>query len=149
MRNVAVLLGSVLFLVNLAFAQDEAAKDLKRMEGTWSATILEIAGRPTTDEEKKQVKISVVIEGNKYRTLVDDKQVDHGTIKLDPTKKPKTIDAMPEEGPHKGKTLAGSYHLEGDEMKIVFDDPGKDRPTEFKTREGTGQVLAHYKRVKK
>jgi uncharacterized protein (TIGR03067 family) len=67
--------------------------------------------------------------------------------KIDPSKKPKHSDATFTEGELTAKTL-GIYEVDGDNMKICYGLPGKDRPTEFSSKPGSGQVLIVYKRDK-
>jgi len=71
-----------------------------------------------------------------------------GAFKVDATKKPKTMDMTPSEGRYKDKTLLGIYELDGDTLKICFAEPGKDRPTDFTSKAGSGVVLAIHKREK-
>ena len=49
-----------------------------------------------------------------------------GTFKLDPTKKPRTIDLTLDD-----KTSQGIYELNGDSLKIVLAEPGQPRPKDF------------------
>jgi len=51
-------------------------------------------------------------------------------------------------GPDKGKTLLGIYELSDDAYKVCFAAPGKDRPTEFNSKEGSGNRLIVMKREK-
>jgi uncharacterized protein (TIGR03067 family) len=128
--------------------EDEVKKELAKMEGTWTIVIHESNGKKQTDEEVKAVKMKLVVKGDKYTVFLDDKPLTQGTLKLDPSKKPKTIDAVADDGPFKGTAMPGIYELEGDDMKVNFGQPGAARPTEFKTKEGSNQVLIGYKRVK-
>jgi uncharacterized protein (TIGR03067 family) len=54
-------------------------------------------------------------------------------FKIDPAKKPKEFDMIPLEGPpqEKGQTFKGIYELKGDDLTMVFRDPGKDRLKSF------------------
>jgi uncharacterized protein (TIGR03067 family) len=133
-----------------ARAQDEAAgKDLKRMEGTWAVVVHEADGKKTTEEENKKADIKLEVKDGKYAVYFGEKKIATGTIKLDAGKKPRQIDAVAEDGPLKGKAMPGIYELNGDTMRVCFAQPGGERPTEFRTKEGTGQVLLGYKRLKK
>ena len=139
---------AALVTVSLAAAQGtDTAKDLKLMQGTWEVTFVEAEGKPLPDKEKA-VKMKVVIKGEKYTVFLDEQKYTEGVVKLDAAKKPKTMDAHPADGPFKGMVQPGIYAFEGDDMRVVFTKPGADRPTEFKTKEGTEQMLAHYKRIK-
>jgi uncharacterized protein (TIGR03067 family) len=58
-------------------------------------------------------------------------RVAKGTSKIDPSKKPKTIDLTAAEGDSAGKTALGIYELEKDSRKVCIAKPGDERPTEF------------------
>ena len=60
----------------------------------------------------------------------------------------KTIDAVRNTGPDKGKTEPGIYKIEGDTLTYCVTDIGKERPTAFATKEGTKNSLFVLKRVK-
>jgi uncharacterized protein (TIGR03067 family) len=142
---VAVLLA----VVAVARPQDEAnRKDLKAMEGTWTVTLHEADGKKLSEEEAKKVDSKLIVKGGKYTVYFGDKEIASGTIKLDAAKTPRQIDAIAEEGPGKGMAMPGIYEIKGDTMRVCFAQPGKDRPKEFRTQEGTGQLLLGYKRAK-
>jgi len=142
-----LLVSGFLFVFALA-ARAGSDDDLKVMQGTWSATIIEAAGKPPPAEEK-ETKIKVVVKGNAYTVFFNDKQIVEGTLKLDAKKKPKTIDAIAKDGPLKDKVQPGIYEIKGaDEMRLLFTQPDMDRPTEFKTKEKSLEVLMTYKRIK-
>jgi uncharacterized protein (TIGR03067 family) len=124
------------------------ADDLKAMQGQWSLAIAERDGKPAGDE-LKGLKLVVLIAGDEYRVLANDKVVGGGTFKIDARKTPHTIDTRITEGPNKGVMEKGIYEIEGDKMIAVFAKPGKERPTEFKTKEGSEQSILRYERIKK
>jgi uncharacterized protein (TIGR03067 family) len=76
----------------------------------------------------------------------DAERTDTMTIKVDTSKTPKTIDIL---FPEKGRDMLGIYEIKGDELHLCASDSGKDRPTEFSAKEGSGWRLATFKRVKK
>lgn len=132
-------------LLLAADAKDDAKKELKAMEGTWQVTSMENDGQKTPEEEAKQFK--VILKGNEYTLKQLDNTVNQGTFKIDPSKKPKTIDIMPKEGDNTGATMKGIYELKGDTQKACWGSPDKDRPTKFSS-EG-GYTLIVYKKIKK
>jgi len=77
------------------------------------------------------------------------KRVMKAKFKIDPIKKPKTIDYTVTDGPEKGKTVLGIYELDGDTVKFCFSAPDKERPSEFTAKEGSGRTLSLWKRNKK
>ena len=144
MRRFAALL--VVLSVGLAALASDAKEDLDRLQGTWSRASAEVNGKPTPEDELK--KTTLIIEGDHYtlRTPEGDRR---GTIKLDPTKSPKQVDLIPSEGPNKGKTLAGIYELDGDTLRYCLTLTGKERPTEFASKPGSGQGLFVNKRARR
>jgi uncharacterized protein (TIGR03067 family) len=137
---------AVLSLVFVPWAAPAGSlDDLKAMQGKWSATIVEMNGRPASKEEMN-LKLVLVVEGDGYRVLADGKAISGGTLKLDAGKR--AIDAAHSEGPFKGVVQKGIYEFKGEQMIAVFAKPGSDRPTEFKTKEGSEQSIVRYVRVK-
>ena len=133
--------------IGRAGAQDDTAKkELKKLEGTWATVSIEAAGEKVTDKDKIKTR-KLTTKGDKYTLNVGDESV-QGTIEINPTKKPKTIDVKPDSGSNKGKTLLGIYELDGDNLKICLAAPGKERPTAFATAPENGQQLVVYKREK-
>lgn len=131
-------------LAVLLVAADEPKKEL---EGTWKLVSLEVNGKKATQGDIKKEQ-RMVIEGDKFSSTVDDKHSFKGTFKLDASKKPKTVDVAVTEGEFKGKTLLGIYEVSGDTLRACYAPPGKDRPTEFSSKEGSGNYLYAYKREK-
>jgi uncharacterized protein (TIGR03067 family) len=150
LREVVILgLGCLVaaLTISTAGAQDDAAKkELKKLEGTWATVSIEAAGQKVTDADKIKTR-KLTTKGEKYTLKVGDETV-QGTIEINPTKKPKTMDVKPDSGSNKGKTLLGIYELEGDNLRICLAPPGKDRPTEFASEAGTAHQLVVYKREK-
>lgn len=144
MRHTLILV-LLFFGTGLLTAGGDAKTDLKAMAGSWKATIIEIDGKPA-EEKEKDAPIKLVIKEDKFTVFVGDKVMMSGTTKLNPAKTPKEIDAEQTEGPYKGKTQKGLYEFKGMEMRVIFAEPGNDRPTSFKTR--AGEVLLQYERMK-
>ncbi len=127
-------------------AADDPKDELKKLEGTWTMVSGEKDGKPVAEQTIKAAKL--VIKGDQHDVKIGDEGY-KGTHKIDPSKKPKTIDATDTDGPFKGKTVHGIYELDGDTFKVCFAKPGEDRPKEFSTKSGTGHILHVWKREKK
>src|SRR5262245_43423151 len=128
----ALGMGVVVLSVGALIAADaqNAQKDLQNLEGTWQLVSGERDGKKFTDEEVKKTKL--FIKGDTFRIPGTDVGTSQdGTIKIDPSKKPKEMDATTGSGPDKGKTWQGMYELDGDMYKVCFAPPGKDRPKEL------------------
>src|ERR1700731_2414565 len=85
---------------------DNARDDARSMDGTWLPSAAEFGGEKFPDEVRKTIKL--VIGDGKYTVTVGTKP-DKGTVKLDPSKKPRSLDITGTEGPNKGKTILAIY----------------------------------------
>jgi uncharacterized protein (TIGR03067 family) len=121
------------------------AEDAKSMNGTWLPSAAELGGEKFPDEVRMTMKL--VIDGDKYTVTVG-KNLDRGTVKLDPLKKPKEMDITGTEGPNKGKTFLAIYEKTDDTLKVCYDLSGKARPAKFKTSKENKLFLVTYKREK-
>jgi uncharacterized protein (TIGR03067 family) len=137
-----VLAVGLLLAANYSSGGDAAKGELKKLEGTWGLVSGETNGENLPESTIKSAKLTIV--GDKYTVKVSENAIT-GTQKIDPTKKPKALDAMDTEGPHKGKTAFGIYKLEKGVFTVCLAPPGKDRPTEFTTKSGTGEILHVWK----
>jgi uncharacterized protein (TIGR03067 family) len=117
-------------------------KDGDTLDGTWLPETAELGGKMFPDEIRKSIKL--VVKDGKYTVTVG-KAVDQGTAKLNPKAKPKELDVTGTDGPNKGKTFLAIYERDGDTLRVCYDLSGKNRPTEFKTKEGTQLFLVTYK----
>ena len=141
-------LAALCLLLGRTFGNDEK-NDLDKLQGRWVMVESTNDGKKTT---KNQLKIERIVDGNNYTVTIyreEGELVLDGTIKLDPSKKPKCIDATRTEGPDKGKPMLGIYELTDDQQKVCFAVPGKERPTEFSSKPGSGHVLTVWQRIKK
>ena len=120
-------------------------KDSDAIQGNWLPSTAELGGKPFPEEVRKTIKLT--IKDDKYTVTVG-KNPDRGTVQLDQSAKPKSLDVTGTEGPNKGKTIQAIYELDGDSLKICYDLSGKSRPADFKTTEGTQLFLVTYKREK-
>jgi uncharacterized protein (TIGR03067 family) len=119
--------------------------DATQLNGTWVLVRGEQDGKPLPEDAIQGIKM--VIDGDKYTLIVGGERM-VSTLHLDPTKKPKSIDAKATGGPYKDKTLLGIYRIEGDEFTVCFAAPGKERPKDFTTKSGTGTFVHVWKRHK-
>jgi uncharacterized protein (TIGR03067 family) len=133
-------------VVGLNAAADDAKSDLEALQGTWELSSFERDGKAVKLEEVTKVTFT----DEKFVVKRGDEVVAAGTFKLDPSKKPKACETSYTEGPDKGKTFKGIYQIEGDTEKFCRAGlPSGERPTEFKTKPDSGQVLSVYKRAPK
>jgi uncharacterized protein (TIGR03067 family) len=146
MRRACVVVALLtLALVSCHAMADDAVDDLKALQGTWHLAYFERDGK----EVKLQDDTKAINTGDGFVIQRGDKVIAAGTMKLDPSKKPKASQTTYTEGPDKGKTFKGIYQFDGNTVKFCrAGTPEAERPTEFKTKLGSGRFVAVYKRAK-
>jgi uncharacterized protein (TIGR03067 family) len=137
----------IVLLLAAGDADDAVKKELARFEGTWKFVSIESEKEKISEEALKHPRLKIM--GDKFNVTEDENNSYGGTFKVDPTKKPKTIDVTFTTGPEKGKTSLGIYELEGDNYKVCIDPEGKSRPAEFAVKPGSGFYLEVLKREEK
>lgn len=146
-KIVALMVVSLIAVIGLGAAasddKDEAVKkDLEALAGTWGTLSFVNDGKKLNDEEAKTHTVIYDKDG-KYQALNDGKVVFAGTFKIDPAKKPKTINVT-ESGKDKDKAevFLGIYEIDSGKLKVCFAPPGKEQPTEFSSKPGSGRLFS-------
>lgn len=123
--------------------------DPEAIQGTWIVAACELEAKLLPLSAFKELRYGLHKEGK--WTLEGGPgfpKAKGGTYTLNPKEKLKTVDLVPQDGEFKGKTFQGIYQLEGDEMKMCFAFPSKQRPTSFTTQADSGHVLEFWRRIK-
>jgi uncharacterized protein (TIGR03067 family) len=128
-------------------AKADLQKELKKFAGSWTFESVVAGGKQEANAAFMQM--TMTFEGDKHTVKADDKVVQAGIMRLDPTTTPKSIDVTFTDGPQKGAVILGIYEISGDTLKVCFDLEGKTRPTEFSSMPGSQTFVAIHKRVKK
>ena len=128
--------------------QDNAKKDLEKLQGTWAiASITYDGGDVPADTVSK---LHFEVKGDQWLIKGDDevaKEYAKATVKLDPSVKPRLIDFHVGAGSEKGTDIEGIYEWNGaDEIKVCAKVIGKERPSEFASAENSRIVLMVLKR---
>ena len=139
---------TVLFLTVAALGaakpDDKAAQEeLKKLAGDWNCTASEFGGEKAPEAAYKG--LTMTIKGDTFKVLADGKVIDEGTVKIDPTKNPKTLDL--DSSKTKQPRIRGIYKLDGDKLLICY-GASNERPTEFASKKGTMLSLDTYERKK-
>jgi uncharacterized protein (TIGR03067 family) len=138
MRTIAVLAALVMILAgNLTLIHAQGEGDRDKIQGSWTVSTGEKAGRKAPAEGLKDVRMT--FSGGKFTWKTGEKEME-GTFSLDATKTPREISMSAE-----GRKLAGIYRFEGDELRIRV-GLGDDRPTDFATKAGAKVLLLVLKR---
>jgi uncharacterized protein (TIGR03067 family) len=112
--------------------------ELKKLQGTWRMLTLEMDGAPMPASAVAGAKI--IVEGDQFTTSGMGATY-KGTMTIDATKTPKTLDMAFTEGPERGNTSLAIYEVNGDSWKICLGLTGKERPKAFSTAPGSGHAL--------
>ena len=127
-----------------ADAKDDAVKkDMDALQGKWQLVSMQRDGE-AVDVSKDACR---VITGDKYELTLRPGLTIKGTYKIDPSTKPKKMETTASNGPYKDQEILGIYEIDGDTLKICYAPPGKERPTEFKSKEGAGCILTVHKKL--
>jgi uncharacterized protein (TIGR03067 family) len=142
MRVLAVLV--TLFVATALGAQD-ATKEMERLNGVWVATSGESGGTKLPAEEIKDMRLT--ISDGTY-TIRGGSEEQRGTVKVDPTKRPMTMDITLETGPNKGKTQLAIYDVQVGVLRVCGGEVDKkERPTSFDTKNKPGVTLVTFKKA--
>jgi uncharacterized protein (TIGR03067 family) len=136
------LLTVVLVMAAPAPAEDKK-KDEDKIQGNWTVVSRESMGRKTPEKELKALKVTIKDD---TITIDDSKKKEKYTYKLDPSKKPKTIDLF---NTGKKDTTLAIYKLDNDTLSVCWSEDLAKRPTKFASDEESGQRMIVLKRAKK
>jgi uncharacterized protein (TIGR03067 family) len=116
-----------------------ADADQDKLQGKWTVESFEYNGTPV----ERMKDATREIKDGKYTLTPKVGDVIEGTVKIDPDKKPKTIDLDVN-----GRILKGIYELDGDALKMCYILTDGERPTEFASKPESGVILIMHKRAK-
>jgi len=146
-RSIVLLLALVGLTAADAAKEDAAAEDLKKMQGDWIVVTMVADGMKIPDDDAQALFRTV--KGDQYTVSRYRRVIGKGTIQLDATKKPRTIDARPAGAARDAKPILGIYEFDGDKLKLCFAPAGKERPTQFRSEEGSGLTLTVWQSERK
>jgi uncharacterized protein (TIGR03067 family) len=127
-------------------ARDASRKDLDRLQGVWTLVSMEREGEVVPADQIGAATATYARDALVLRA--GDEIRRRGIVTLDAGRTPKAINTWDRDGSFADETVPGIYELEGDTLKLCFARPRQTRPTEFTTKQGTGVLLAVYKRKK-
>ena len=114
-------------------AADDAAKVVKKLEGTYEVISATRGGKP--DEKAKDVESFIFKDDTIVIKMKEGKKDMTAKFTLDPSKKPAELDLSPENGGGGKETLKAIYEMKetdkGLELSLAFAHEG-DRPKDFK-----------------
>ena len=117
---------------------------MERLQGVWSMVSLEADGRAVPASALGGARIA--IHGGHFTSTGMGAKYE-GTVEVDATRTPKTINMKFTEGPEKGNTNYGIYELDANKLRIYFSTESNERPKEFPAKPTTGMILMVLERV--
>jgi len=129
----------LVLLVGL-LAQDKTPEAVDALQGDWVVVSAIRGGKPLPAEQAKM--LSVTFKGD-IMTLKDATMTDKVKFELDPKQKTPWINFVNDE-----ETAPGIYELKGDDLKICWAMPDRDRPTDFAAQAETKATCLILKRKK-
>ena len=145
MRFLATALTIVLAWPVLAAERTEAKKTaaaFAELAGEWKAVETEVDGKKMDPKELADYRL--VFTGNDC-AIHSGKRVVQCRVVVDAGESPHSIDLT---RAHDNVTSAGIYEVKEGRLWVLLGTNGGKRPTEFKTKTGTDEVLRVYERVK-
>jgi uncharacterized protein (TIGR03067 family) len=139
----ALLSLTLVFVIAGTLRADDAEKDLMKLVGTWQEVSNISDGKERAEADVKSSTVVIDASG-KWEALKDGTVYLKGSVKLDPSKKPRAAEWTVEGF---DKPVLGIYDVDGDTWKHCF--AMDKRPTEFGSKEGSGVTYIVLKRVKK
>jgi RNA polymerase sigma factor (sigma-70 family) len=131
--------------------QEKPAGDRDKLQGTWRIVEFVVDGQPAQKQNPTE-EANMVVKGDQIWmvALPADKKVKEFRFKIDPAKKPKTIDLSVRTDKAKEEIAHGIYELEGDRWRLCMPqdaNEAKDRPTSIKSEAGSRLAVMTLKRL--
>ncbi|MFI5178076.1 MAG: TIGR03067 domain-containing protein [Vicinamibacterales bacterium] len=120
-------------------ASADAKKALDQIQGSWQVVTFNGQDAPAG------VEAYLVFTGDKYEQWTNGSVDERGSITLDPSTKPMSIDLIIAEGSDAGKRQLGLADITGDTLSLAFAAPGA--PTRPKTP-NDAEIVAILKKKK-
>ena len=146
LRTLTVSAVVLMLLPAVRLRADDAKGQDKDLQGTWEVVKLVQDGKEAPAPEKGPM--TATIDGDSLTLKMGDKS-HKCSIQCDTSKTPHTSEVTSLDGDDKGQVVKSIYEVKGDELHVCHGVAGADRPTEFSSKEGSGQILITLKRVKK
>jgi uncharacterized protein (TIGR03067 family) len=147
-RLISAICAGLIFAAGLSLALAQPGEDaLKPLQGTWTATTAESDGKAAD----AVVRHRLFFTGDRFQIWSKDgKLVYAGSVRVNPSAKPASVDFKQTQGALKGKMWKGIYVLDGDTLKICDNAPNlkAPRPAAFEAKRGSGYILITFERTK-
>ena len=137
MRTIALLLAIAWLAAANARAQDDAAKEQQRVQGTWTFVSVELDGKNLDGFEGAKA----VVKGDRVIVMFKQGFKFFRTFKVYTDTNPRCVDFLNADG--KGDASEGIYELKDNRLKVLvrMRDGVKERPTDFADKGKKGHIF--------
>ena len=142
LRHTYVILMALAICLPIQAADEKT--ELKALAGRYDVVKVEVDGKDITESFKT---VTLAIDGDKYIAVVG-QTTDKGTLAVDGSKSPKTMDITGTEGPNRGMTFPCIFEVKDDVFTVCYGLDFKTRPTDMTTAEKSNRMIIVYKRKK-
>jgi uncharacterized protein (TIGR03067 family) len=133
MMTYVAMAAAAIALASGLIVQDPKGSGTAQLQGTW--VIESINGKPMPEGAPP---MTLTFAGDKYHQTVGGDVNERGSIKVDASKKPMTIDLLIGEGDDAGKIQLGIFEVTGGTLRANLDTPGAgQRPLDFNVKDGS------------
>ncbi|MBM3762441.1 MAG: TIGR03067 domain-containing protein [Acidobacteria bacterium] len=112
--------------------------DLDRLQGSWRVRSLIVEGSALSAGMIGEAR--VVVKGDRFESLGMG-TVYVGLLRIDVSRRPKTLSIKFTRGPEKGNVNQGIYELKGDRWKLCLATKGGPAPHDFVSEPGSGFAI--------
>jgi uncharacterized protein (TIGR03067 family) len=144
MRTTTVLFAITWLMATGVHGQDDAAKEQKCLQGTWTFISVESEGK--SRDLFKDAK--AVVKGDRVTVMLAKFGKFNRTFKLFTDSNPRCVDFLNEDG--KPDASEGIYELKDNRLKLLVNirNAGKERPTTFADKGKSGHIYYVLERQK-
>ena len=114
LRHAYVILTAL--AIGLPILAADEKTELKALAGRYDVVKVEVDGKDLTESFKT---VTLAIDGDKYTAIVG-QTTDKGTLAVDGTKSPKTMDITGTEGPNRGMTYPCLFEVKDDGLTVCY-----------------------------
>jgi len=143
MELYAAFLGTIA-LVGCSTGTSRGSKDAEKLTGNWNCVSATVDGKALPADVVGQLQLSLT--NSRYQTKKGDQVLFDSAYSLGASKRPKEINIIGTEGDLAGKPAQGIYEIDGDALTLCYTMPGKERPKQFQSSEGSEAHLTVWRR---
>jgi uncharacterized protein (TIGR03067 family) len=133
MTHFSMVIAGIALAASVLAQESKDTTGAAALQGTWVITSINGQSAPEGSPE-----MTLTVIGDKYHQTLAGQVNERGTIKVDASKKPMTVDLMITEGQDAGKTQLGVIEVSGDTLRANLDTPAaQQRPADFTVRDAS------------